>query len=47
MKSNEEAPDRLRGDLALVDASVSLLRPLDLQGPVVCVRGVRRLEPLV
>lgn len=46
-ESDEEGAHRLRGDLTLVDAGVSLLRPLDVQRPVLGLRGVRRLEPLV
>lgn len=47
MERHEEGAHGLRGDLALVDASVALLRPLDLQRPVVGLRRVRRLEALV
>lgn len=47
MQRDEEGAHRLRGHLALVDAGVALLRPLDVQRPVVRVGRVRRLEALV
>lgn len=47
MQRDEEGAHGLRGHLALVDAGVALLRPLDVQRPVVRLRRVRRLEPLV
>lgn len=47
MQSDEEGAHRLRGDLALVDAGVALLSPLDVERPVVRLRRVGRLEPLV
>lgn len=47
MQRDEEGAHGLRGHLALVHAGVPLLRPLDVQRPVVRLRGVRGLEPLV
>uniref|UniRef100_A0A182R067 Uncharacterized protein n=1 Tax=Anopheles farauti TaxID=69004 RepID=A0A182R067_9DIPT len=44
---DEEAAYRLGRYLALVDAGVPLLGPLDLKRPVVDVFVMRRLEPLV
>lgn len=41
------AAHRLRGYLALVDPGVSLLGPLDLQGPLVDVPMVGGLETLI
>lgn len=41
------AHHRLRGHLTFVQALISLLDPLDLQGPVPRVLVVRRLKPLV
>lgn len=47
VQRDEEGAHGLRGDLALVDSGVALLRPLHMQRPIVGVRRVHRLEPLV
>lgn len=47
MQRDKERAHGLRRDLALVDAGVALLRPLDVQRPVVRLRRVRGLEALV
>ena len=44
---DEEAPDWLRADLALVAARVAAARPLDLEHPLVARRVVVRLVPRV
>ena len=47
MELDEEAPDWLRADLALVAARVAAARPLDLEDPLVARRVVVRLVPRV